>query len=282
MFSFSVFVRLSAASHSRSRSRHDGEPFRSTSSRQLGTFAMPLVPAMLPAELAYLRALADARSPFVSSSLPRVMIHPSLGVYAADLLAQARHHVQLAGGLLSARAHAAWPALARALRVLRGDASGALLVRAALAEVRSVVRDAASGVDTYVGAGPGEPVSAGAGEADALLGGATLREEGGWMHISGGKRVGAPSEHDSAAEQAAIEPLDVWEVSDEEIRTVLPAVMRHRLRVRDRPEDEVLASLMFQATASVGGSSCAPPDHRRTVDAILKDILDNVDVGIVP
>jgi hypothetical protein len=272
-FSFSVYLRPASISHHRSRSRNDSEPYRSSSGK------VPAVvntePVLSPAELARLRALAAEPSMLGTPPRPLVVIHHSLGLYAADLLAQARHHAQLDGSLLSARAHDDWPALIRALRVLRGDESGALLVRAAILEVRSVARDIASGTGTYISADHHD----GVGEADGLLAGGTLREEGGWLHVTPSKRP--VSEADSAAEQAALEPTDVWEVSDEEIRAVLPAVMRHRLRVRDEPEDEVLASLVFPAASSAKRAK-APQAPRRTVDAILKDILDNVDVGVVP
>jgi hypothetical protein len=212
-------------------------------------------PVVSPAELAHLRALCAAPSAFAPRALAAVVLPPALALYAADLLALARHAPALDGALLTRRAHADFAAFARARRVLRGDGGGGALVRAAAAEVRAIEREATSMTSADAGAG-------------------TVRESGEWMHVGG-----------KAAPEDDGEPLpppraEIWEVSDADVRAALPAVVRHRLRVRDGPEAEVLGSLLFPASAREDVR--VPSDERRTVEEILQDILEDRDVSLVP
>jgi hypothetical protein len=232
-------------------------------------------PVLSSAELAYLRTLCAEPSPFARSATtqqPVVRIQPSLALYATDLLSMARHFAELDGTLLTRRVHEDLNAYARARRVIRGDGSGTALVRAAVAEVRAVVREATSMTSLHAAATSGGDTDEGP------LGGGTVRESGDWLHV-GGKSVLTGDDYSSVFESNA-ERAEVWEVSDAEMRAAFPAVVRHRVRMRDGPEDEILGSLVFPATKR----EARPPgtvDDRRTVEEVLQDILEDRNVSVI-
>ena len=43
---------------------------------------------------------------------------------------------------------------------------------------------------------------------------------------------------------------EILDVSEADIARIVPRVLSHRLRVRDRPEDEILGSLMYSAVGT--------------------------------
>lgn len=277
----------------RSRSRPDigsSAPFPSSSSKSLQHLQSPSTdPIIPPSEVQHLRSLAasptlrqpDRTAPYgVAAALPRVRVHthPSLSLYATDLLSMARHHPELDGTLLTARAHRDVAALLRARRVVHGDSSGGELVREAVEEVNTVLREGTAGEAGTVG---------GSWEDEALDGGTV---HGDWLHIASVRAKGKGrlvSEDDGVQSELTGEELEedggreedeVWEVSDKDVRKVVPKVIQHRVRVRKGPEDHVLGSVLYPAVPAPGQELKEEEWQRRTVEEILVDILEDRDV----
>lgn len=193
-----------------------------------------------------------------------------------------RHHPELDGTLVTARAHADAVALLRARRIIHGDSTGGELLREAVDEVNAVLAEAeATAGGTY----------AGSTEEGDLLDGRTVH--GDWLHVASmptkGKGPGPSIEKDFApsivtssenSTDDAIEKHDeVWEVSDKDVRKIVPKVLLHRLRARKGPEDQVLGSILYPAVTAPGqGSGYAEDWPSRTVEDILVDILEDRDV----
>ena len=66
---------------------------------------------------------------------------------------------------------------------------------------------------------------------------------------------------------------EVMDVSEEDVATILPRVISHRVRVRDGPEDELLGSLVFCAAGPAPGKG---QWERKTVKDIMVKILTEV------
>ncbi len=71
------------------------------------------------------------------------------------------------------------------------------------------------------------------------------------------------------------DPRTRWDVSEVDAAKVVPRVISHRLRVRDGPEDEMMASVIFMATAprvptAIENNGTA---WRRTVKEILVKLM---------
>ncbi|KAJ7680617.1 hypothetical protein DFH06DRAFT_1163700 [Mycena polygramma] len=221
----------------------------------------PLIP---PALLHNLRA-----------SYNRTHVSPLLSLYTSDLFSAARQHSQLDATLLTAKSMKDAVALARAGRVIGCDLTGIELVRddaafAAKSRQRGHTkpeRDHASDGDSPI---TPEPVVAGNGHAHRYQAIEVVVEE-----------VDGQSTHEPGAtlseKMKAREP-EVLEVSEADIARIVPRVMTHRLRVRDGPEDEVLASAMFPAVAAgdYQEDSSYSKNSRITIKEILIRILAEV------
>jgi hypothetical protein len=224
-------------------------------------------------------------------------------MYATDLLSMARHFAQLDATLLTRRAHDDLSAFTRTRRVLRGDESGSALVRAAVAEVRAVVTRDTRARSVASTSRPGTVNGNYRSDAEdddddddddeddedqrrdeedeGPFGGGTVRESGDWLHV-GTKSITSGDDRSSEYELDR-DRADVWEASDADVRAAFPAVVRHRVRVRDGPEDELLGSMFFPVTMRERKYGVSVPTReRRTVDEILQDILEDKDVDVIP
>ncbi|KAI0268733.1 hypothetical protein BC834DRAFT_866979 [Gloeopeniophorella convolvens] len=165
------------------------------------------------------------------STPARVNIHASLRLYIADLIGAARHHHELDGTLLGLRCVQDAEALVRAHRVLgAGDAGLSLLERAAALPSRSATDSMLSLPNSH-----GAPVG---------------------VHWNWTSRVSpSPPQPETAALHVKdtvwlpAGPQEKWDVSEVDVAKVVPRVISHRLRVRDGPEDEMVAGVLFMATA---------------------------------
>jgi hypothetical protein len=188
-------------------------------------------------------------------------------MYATDLLSMARHDPELDGTLLTRRAHDDLTAFARARRVIRGDNSGAVLIRAALEEVKAVMREATS-MTSDPGSGTLD---------EGPFGGGTVRESGDWLHVGAKSMLSADDV--SSMHEPLSDRSEVWEVSDEEIRAAFPVVVRHRVRVKDSLEDGVTGAMYLPMRGQMENGKSK--EVRRSVEDILQDILEDRDVSFI-
>jgi len=76
-----------------------------------------------------------------------------------------------------------------------------------------------------------------------------------------------------------VDPRESWDVSEVDAAKVVPRVISHRLRVRDGPEDEMMAGVVYLATAPrvpAGVESKEGVWRRRTVKEILVKLIGEV------
>ncbi|KAJ7495905.1 hypothetical protein B0H11DRAFT_877413 [Mycena galericulata] len=185
-------------------------------------------------------------------------VAPALSVYSSDLFSAARHHPQLDGTLLTAKAMKDAIELARAGRVIGGDLTGIELVREDA--VYAATKVASGNGDAYAnreGEGDQGDMESPATTPLPMNGNGNalphryqpievVVEEVDGTSTSASARV--PHEHEHHRHTHAWQP-EVLEVSEADIARIAPRVMTHRLRVRDGPHDEVLGSAMFPAVA---------------------------------
>jgi len=156
--------------------------------------------------------------------------------------------------------------LARAGRVLGRDLTGMELVRDAGVEVLGQ-QDIVDGDDDDEDGEGGEllandiDVGSGGVKIDLLPPGPDSASYDHALH----------QQHD--VEQGATPPLDV---SEADIARIVPRVMSHRLRVRDGPEDEILASAVLGAVKGETEREVEGLESRSTVKDILVKILSEV------
>jgi len=191
-----------------------------------------------------------------------VNIHPSLRLYIADLIAAARHHHELDGTLLGLRCVEDAEALVRAHRVLcAGDVGSALVEQAAALSITSA---AGSSLSLHHG-----------NAADVSV----------HLHWTKGRSfIPSPRRRASAAEGSEanwlhLDPQAKWDVSEVDVAKVVPRIVSHRLRVREGPEDEMLAGVMFVATNPRVLTGVENEDgvwRRRTVKEILVKLMTQV------
>jgi hypothetical protein len=92
----------------------------------------------------------------------------------------------------------------------------------------------------------------------------------------------SPRRPASAVEEADwldLDPQVTWDVSEVDVAKVVPRVVSHRLRVRDGPEDETMASVVFMATIPRVPTSVEHMDgvwRRRTVKEIFVKLMTQV------
>lgn len=218
-------------------------PFhRSASSISLTTFRSssphPFVPPNAPQPLLPVTLLPELRH-----LCGQAHMEPDLELYIADLFSAARHHPELDGTLLTARARKDVDGLAKAGRVVGGDLTGVEVVKA-LAEISAEEEESESG----------ERGNNQAGDEST-----SVRP--------------APSVVSAARHE------EVLDVSEADIARIVPRVISHRLRVRDGPEDEILASVVYSAVRSHGSEDQEEEGQaweRSTVKDIIIRILSEV------
>ncbi|KAJ7187928.1 hypothetical protein C8R46DRAFT_878441 [Mycena filopes] len=220
------------------------------------------------------------------ASYYRTHLSPVLSMYASDLFSAARHHSQLDGTLLTARALKDAIDLARAGRVIGGDLTGIELVREDAAYVTAKADAAAKS----------EPDNEAGAEYSPLTTPVTANGNGHAPHPNGnpnglahryqaievvveevdtdGEATPGPGAANGQVRAREPEP-EVLEVSEADIARITPRVMTHRLRVRDGPHDEVLSSARFPAvpfTSSPRGED-GDPDAKIAARCTIKEIL---------
>jgi hypothetical protein len=192
-----------------------------------------------------------------------VNIHPSIRLYIADLISAARHHHELDGTLLGVRSAEDAEALVRAHRVLgAGDVGSALVERTAALSMTS---------------------AAGSTLSFHHEGGADVAVHLHWVEEGSSTMASpwrpAPAASDAEADWLHFDPRTKWDVSEVDAAKVVPRVISHRLRVRDGPEDELMASVIFMATAPrvpTGFENNGTAWRRRTVKEILIKLMAQV------
>jgi hypothetical protein len=179
-------------------------------------------------------------------------IHPTLSLYISDLFSAARHHPQLDGTLLTVRSYKDVEALVRVGRIIGGDLTGAEFIRTLGKGAEANLEDENDGAEAEVNDDI-ESLDIGPDEEN--------------------------SSHSSQESCGSREPLlmadEDLDVSEADIARIVPRVLSHRLRVRDRPEDEILGSLVYTAVGSC--AACEAGDDKENqhtwVRSTVKDIL---------
>jgi len=197
------------------------------------------------------------------STSDHVNIHPSIRLYVADLITAARHHHELDGTMLGVRSVEDAEALVRAHRVLgAGDVGSALIERTAALSITSA---AGSTLSLH------HPVG-----ADVAVQPHWAEE---WSLTTASPRRPASATSDAEVDWLHFDPQAKWDVSEVDAAKVVPRVISHRLRVRDGPEDELMAGVMFMATAPrilTGIENNGTAWRRRTVKEILVKLMVHV------
>jgi hypothetical protein len=154
-------------------------------------------------------------------------------------------------------------ALVRAHRVLgAGDVGSALIERAAALSITSA---AGSTLSLHHPAG-----------ADVAVHLHWVEE---WSLTTASPRRPASATSDAEADWLHFDPRAKWDVSEVDAAKVVPRVISHRLRVRDGPEDELIAGVMFMATTPripTGVENDGTTWRRRTVKEILVKLMAHV------
>ncbi|THH12468.1 hypothetical protein EW146_g7666 [Bondarzewia mesenterica] len=269
----------------------------------------PVTPESAPLPLRLLSTLQEL------SSAGHVYIDASLRLYLADLFNATRHHHELDGTLLGARAMRDAEALVRAHRVLSGGDTGvALIERAAMLDEQAEAQEKVNPLgdsESIIASTRGdrtdeeELAMARAGEED-IDDELHVRLRLHWRDGDGASR----STHPSTSSPSPMSPMQFgrgpqgsstslprstewWDTADKDVRwdaseidvaKVVPRVISHRLRVRDGPEDEILSSAMFLAAVPRLKLDAAEADdkvskevwRRRTVKEIIVRLMAEV------
>ncbi|KAI0035856.1 hypothetical protein K488DRAFT_68061 [Vararia minispora EC-137] len=261
----------------------------SAPTRQAYTAYLTTLPPALPTAASPLSPHTDSPPLFPSYFFTRLraLSTPAhthadarLGLFLTRLFSAARHHPALDAGLLTPRAMQDARALARAHRVLGGAEGGEALVAAAAVWDDTDGSEARS-ADVDVDAEAEGDIRGGRQVRVQLLsdGASTARS-------SEAQEKASAREEDvvSGAELAWLRgELDVgvlWDLSEADVGKVAPRVLSHRLRVRDGPEDEVLASVVFSACGraprDLMGGTEGEGGRRQTVKDILVQLFKDI------
>ncbi|ESK92054.1 hypothetical protein Moror_10338 [Moniliophthora roreri MCA 2997] len=226
-----------------------------------------------------LQAAVNNSAPLINAQFIKILrlthakVHfpPTLQLYLADLMSAARHHPQLEGRLLTAIAMKDAIDLTRACRVLAGDPTGMELIQDVLAEEDE---------DVPLHFGPNSDTTATALADVANENSVTILHPSPFENGS----LNAATEDEAGEDESTIIPI--LDVSQADIGRIIPRVVSHRVRVRDGPEDEILASAMFGAALQLSeehGTSRGRQVERKersprctTVKDILISILSEV------
>jgi hypothetical protein len=247
-FSLSVLVALQPSTRQACTEYFASHPDTRSPSQASTPAQQPTAPILPRDLLPRLRSL---------STPAHVNIHASLRLYIADLIGAARHHHELDGTLLGARCVQDAEALVRAHRVLgSGDVGSTLVERAAALPTKSA-----------------------AAESLASLHDGSLHLQ--WARV-GPSTTSLRSRSDTSGTETdwlRVEPRESWDVSEVDAAKVVPRVISHRLRVRDGPEDEMMAGVVYLAAAPrvpAGVESKEGVWRRRTVKEILVKLIGEV------
>jgi hypothetical protein len=170
----------------------------------------------------------------------KTTMRPELSLYTSDLFSAARHHHQLDGTFLTARARKDADGLIKAARVVGGDLTGVELMRG--------------------------------------LAGGVAEEGDGEQRVTDWSDLSGPDDqrHPSSSAPPDIPPWDFeLDVSEADVARVVPRILSHRLKVRNGPEDEILASMLHGAVGEHDGGRRGK-GKQPTVKDILVRILSEV------
>ncbi|KAJ3814760.1 hypothetical protein F5876DRAFT_72655 [Lentinula aff. lateritia] len=198
----------------------------------------------------------------------RVHVPSNLHLYVSDLFSAARHHHQLEGRLVSITAIKDASELSRAARVLGGDPTGMELISETL---RS--DDARTDDNSTTGGETG----------DERFSKVLSDVESAFVVIDPQVDIETHLSTEFAHEDSdsvRVPALPVLDVTQADIARIVPRVLTHRLRVKDGPEDEVLASAVFGAAFSAASKKeergRKRDRNRVTVKELLVEILQEV------
>ncbi|KAF8210666.1 hypothetical protein K438DRAFT_166701 [Mycena galopus ATCC 62051] len=209
------------------------------------------------------------------ASYHRTHLSPLLTLYAADLFSAARHHAQLDAMLLTAKSMNDVVDLARAGRVIGGDLTGMELVRDDAAFTTAAM------AHTH-GNGHTKPENTDADGGSPIRPEAVAYSNAGLAHYYQVIEVVVEEADGESTMRSANDNekrVEVLEVSEADVARIAPRVMTHRLRVRDGPESEVLASVRFPAVDEDDGGRAKDnlkDPGRITIKEILVRILAEV------
>ncbi|KAG6919332.1 hypothetical protein DXG01_006878 [Tephrocybe rancida] len=218
----------------------------------------PIVPKqMLPREF-IVSLQKSAQNAYVSSQL---------SLYLSDLFAAVRHHPKLDGSFLTARSMNDAKDLARANRVLGVDPTGGELLR----DYSGADYDGEYGDDDGKEQNSTEMYNYIASGSESV----TLN-----VHHEPTPSHSAKGLDGTSASQVELATLKLF-VSEAAIARVVPRAVTHRVRVRDGPQDEVLAGAIFGVTfepqtIEPSGVQLYSWDTRSTVKDVLVEILAEV------
>ncbi|KAJ3936787.1 MAG: hypothetical protein NXY57DRAFT_984230 [Lentinula lateritia] len=197
----------------------------------------------------------------------RVHIPSNLHLYVSDLFSATRHHHQLEGRLVSITAIKDTSELSRAARVLGGDPTGMELISETLRSDDARTDDNST-TDGETGDERFSKVLNDVESAFVVIDPQVDIE----THLS------TELAHDDS-DSVRVPALPVLDVTQADIARIVPRVLTHRLRVKDGPEDEVLASAVFGAAFSATSKEergRKRDRNRVTVKELLVEILQEV------
>jgi len=212
---------------------------------ELHTSSPTSAPIISPAHIKYLRSLT-------------VHLHPSLSLYMHDLFTAARHHHELDGTLLTARAHKDAEALIRAQRVLCGDSTSTQLIRSIRVPDNTSenskfmlheIHDDMKTVKEDLGDGNEERSFRDEGRKLGVLDDPWGHEDDFFWQLHGDTRM---------------------DVSEVDVAKIVPRVISHRLKVRDGPDHEILSGAIYPAASPILPKV---DKHQKTVKDIIVEIL---------
>ncbi|KAF9268829.1 hypothetical protein L218DRAFT_984162 [Marasmius fiardii PR-910] len=202
----------------------------------------------------------------------KVYFPPSLNLYLLDLFSAARYHPQLEGRLLTAVSTEDTYDLCRAWRVLAGDPTGMELIEEAVVAEDEVSNHLELGDD------PGNEFIKNALED---IGSENVNSTGGVLAHRLELQMGIGGDEREHAQKSSFN-LPILEVTQSDVAKIAPRVISHRVRMRNGPQDEVLASAMFGAALSSdlfddgSGAKRRTRGNRITIKDILVSILQEV------
>ncbi|EDR11977.1 uncharacterized protein LACBIDRAFT_314001 [Laccaria bicolor S238N-H82] len=161
----------------------------------------------------------------------RAHISPMLSLFLSDLFSATRHTSQLDATLLTATAMKDAQDLVRAERVLGTDLTGTELVRPTAKFYDDISEELS--------------------ELNGLKAGQSRTSDDFSEYVTVNISSASRSTTTSTTSSMSRAPV-VLDVSEVDVARIMPRVITHRVKLRDGPEDEVLASAVFGATFGSG------------------------------
>ncbi|TFK74041.1 hypothetical protein BDN72DRAFT_834044 [Pluteus cervinus] len=218
----------------------------------------------------------------------RTTITPNLSLYLSDMFSAIRHHPELDGTFLTVRSMNDAVDLAKAYKVLGLNLAGTELIRSTAREMRNLQEN-----EEVNFTGKGKQKQQGTEDSglfsplvyDDRSSTSPLLLRGHYAQSQGGYQSGPSQE--SFNPQTIISPPypevqeveeEEWGISEADIARIVPRVVTHRLRMRDGPQDQILASLRYGSLFELEQDGEGETGHevRRTIKSILVEVLAEV------